>query len=126
MSDKPRESFLITWKKFNACWIGQTIGAFLGYCISFFFQHELIRLKLGFGGYLTHFFDVIDPTGNGPSQIWLTAWFFLIAGAIGGGSTQMKLVEKGRIPKPGRWKKLEEKTDGEQSGSQPPTPQQKD
>ena len=123
MSEKTRESFLITYKKFNSCWIGQTIGAFLGYCISFFFQHELIRMKLGFGGYLSHFFDVIVPSSDNPSQIWLTAWFFLIIGAIGGGSTQMKLVERGRISKPGRWKKLEEQNDREQSGPQSSMPQ---
>lgn len=123
MSDKPRESFLITWKKFNACWIGQLLGAVVGYCISFFFQHELIRMKLGFGGYLTHFFDVINPSGNGPSQIWLTAWFFLIVGSVGGGISQMKMVEKGRMAKPRRWKKLEEQNNREQADSQSSTPQ---
>ena len=121
MSDKPKESFVITWKKFNACWIGQTIGAVIGYFISFFFQPEIIRVKLGIGGYFAHFFDVISPFGNNPTQIWFTAWLFLIIGSIGGGASQMKMVEKGQIPKPGRWKKLEEKIASEESGDKPTT-----
>lgn len=80
------------------CFRGQMIGIFVGYIISFFFQNELIKHKLGFGGYISHFIDVLFKSfGNNMSEVAITAWVCMILGAIGGHVAELSMVKKGII-----------------------------
>ena len=95
-------------------WRGGLSGAVAGYLVSFFFQPELIRAKLGFFGYVSHFFDILFSFGDRMSaQIAVTAWISVVIGAVIGRLAEKRLIEKGKI-KP--WTR--KNTDG-QDGRQP-------
>ena len=63
--------------------------------MSFFFQNELIRQKMGLGGYISHFIDVVFKSNT--SQVAITAWVCMILGAIGGHVAELSMVKKGII-----------------------------
>lgn len=65
--------------------IGFLIGAAVGYPLSFFFQNELVRAKLGMGGYLEHFVDVLKTIGDkqGSELGWTALITMLVCGLLG-------------------------------------------
>lgn len=105
-------------KKLRVCYLGGIIGLFAGYLVSFFFQNEIIRMKLGFGGYLVHFFDVIIPTKENELSIALTAWICMAICSYIGQFVQLKLAEAGKIPEPKRWQKLREQEAAKRASEQ--------
>ena len=105
-------------KKLRVCYLGGIIGFFAGYLVSFFFQHEIIRVKLGFGGYLVHFFDVIIPTNENEFSIAITAWICMAICSYIGQFVQLKLAEAGKISEPKRWQKLREQEAAKRASEQ--------
>ena len=85
-------------KILGRCFRGQVIGIFVGYVLSFFFQNELIKQKLGLGGYVSHFVDVLFKSfDNNMSEVAITAWVCIFLGAIGGHVAELILIKKGII-----------------------------
>ena len=79
-------------------WRGCLSGLVVGYVISYFFQSEFIRAKLGFGGYVEHIFSILFSFGSKmEAQAALTAWIFILIGAGVGGSIEKSLIKKGKI-----------------------------
>lgn len=81
-------------------WRGCVIGFAAGYIISYFFQEAGVRAKLGFWGYITHFYGVLSAFGyndRGLTQMALTAWIFVLIGISIGCSAEKRLIEKGKI-----------------------------
>ena len=111
---------LIEWIKEDICkdlrmWRGGLSGAAAGYLISYFFQPELLRAKMGFFGYVSHFIDILFSFGDRMSaQVAFTAWISIIIGAAIGRVAEKKLIEKGKIQE---WKRKSPK-EGEQGGRQ--------
>jgi len=73
---------------------GGLCGVVLGYMVSFLFQNEMIKQKLGFGGYLKHIIDVLFKSFDGMSEVAITAWVCMIVGAVAGGFIEKMLVSK--------------------------------
>ncbi len=79
-------------------WRGILIGLSAGYMVSYIFQSEFVRAKLGFFGYISHAFDILFSSGNRTSaEIALTAWIPMTLGGIIGGRIEKRLIEKGKI-----------------------------
>lgn len=79
-------------------WRGMVIGLATGYVVSYIFQSEFVRVKLGFFGYISNFFDILFSFGDKTSaQIALTAWIPTLLGGIIGGWIEKRLIEKGKI-----------------------------
>ena len=77
---------------------GEIFGAIIGYLISYLFQNELVRAKLGFVGYIQHIWDVLTAFSNrGGNEVALTAWICIIVCTILGACIENALVKKGLI-----------------------------
>ena len=60
------------------------VFAALGYPLSYLFQNELIKAKLPFSEYLTHFLDVVKAVnGEMPSVGWTAIGTMVACGVIG-------------------------------------------
>jgi hypothetical protein len=103
-------------KKLRACHLGGIYGGIAGYIISFFLQNSLIRMKLGFGGYLTNFYKILIPDFD-MLEVAITAWIGIGAGSFVGQFIQMKLAEAGHITEPKGWARLREKADKSNSAA---------
>lgn len=109
MENKVSNSDIPMYKKFRVCYKGMINGAIVGYVFSFFQQNDFVQMKLGFGGYLTHFFHVIFSFNS----IGFTAWIGMAIGSFAGQFIQMKLAEAGKIAEPKGWAKLREEAEKE-------------
>lgn len=77
---------------------GELIGVILGYFVSYFLQSEIVRAKLGLGGYFQHIWDVLTAFGErGGNEVALTAWITMFVGALVGGLVETILVKKGLV-----------------------------
>ena len=65
-------------------------GIFLGYMLSFVFQHEFIR-KFGLWFYLEHFIDILFKSN---ARISITGWCGLWLGGVGGELVARRLFKK--------------------------------
>ena len=82
-------TFVGTKRKFNrsTCILFELLGGFLGYCVSFAFQEEMVIKKLGFLGYVRSIFWVLfPPLGKNRSDdipgIFFAVWLSVIVGAV--------------------------------------------
>lgn len=79
-------------------WRGTLIGLAAGYMISFFFQPEIVRVKLGLFGYISEFFDILFSFDDKMSaRIAATAWLSMCIGGSIGAVIEKRLIEKGKI-----------------------------
>ena len=72
-------------KYFNwgACMFCELVGGFIGYCVSFFFQNELIREKIGFSGYVRSIVNILFPGKSMmPHEVCFIAWGGFFIGAL--------------------------------------------
>ena len=83
---------------------GLLVGMLSGYIISYFFQNEFIRIKFGFTGYITHFYDILTCFGNKMSEVGITAWVCILIGGQIGVYVEEMLVVRGKVkPWRPRW-----------------------
>ncbi|MBQ4480035.1 MAG: hypothetical protein II943_05300 [Victivallales bacterium] len=79
-SNKPKNSlkeFLTARKR------GLVLGILLGYMASYFFQPAFITQKLGFWGYLSHFYEILFRLGE---RVAMTGWLGVL---LGGGDRNL-------------------------------------
>ena len=78
MSEKPKKHF--NW---SACVLCELLGGYVGYCVSYFFQNELIQ-SIGFGVYARIIFGIIFPLKDSQMlpNVFFIAWGGIFIGVV--------------------------------------------
>lgn len=96
MNETVKEKLNLAKTNARKAWRGLAIGAFAGYCMSYFFQNAIVQYKLGgFFGYIGNIFTVLRTlfsTGR-EIEIGLIALAVTLVGAAAGVVLELKVVK---------------------------------